>query len=175
MASWRAPSSILEAPDSIFEAPRLDFGGSWDDFFEDWGLLAEKMQELISNFKLELRSSSWMGEMPRSGWPAVSPPRGLSMEFSGFSKFCVLDINFTKNFCHGTVVAILLLRRPQWWHPYCILPTCAKPNFPKLKKTKSIEIKLNWIKISFSFRHRYWYCFRCCCFCCCLRRNLAEN
>ena len=64
MASWRAPDSIFEAPGSIFEAPRLDFGGSWDDFFEIWGLLAEKMQELVSNFKLKLRSSSLKLEWP---------------------------------------------------------------------------------------------------------------
>ena len=42
MSSWRAPGSILEAPG-------LDFGGFWDPFFEIWGLLARKMQELIWN------------------------------------------------------------------------------------------------------------------------------
>ena len=51
MVSWRALGSILEAPG-------LDFGGFWDHFFEIWGLLARKMQELISNLKLKLRNSS---------------------------------------------------------------------------------------------------------------------
>ena len=49
--SWRAPGSILEAPG-------LDFGGFWDHFFEIWGLLARKMQELIANLKPKLRDSS---------------------------------------------------------------------------------------------------------------------
>ena len=57
MASWRAPGSILRAPG-------LDFGGSWDEFFEIFGFLAGKMQELISNFKLKLRGSSWELQLP---------------------------------------------------------------------------------------------------------------
>ena len=57
MASWRAPGSILEAPG-------LDFGGFWDHFFEIWGLLARKMQELIANLKPKLRDSSLELELP---------------------------------------------------------------------------------------------------------------
>ena len=57
MASWRAPDSILEAPG-------LDFGGFWASFSEVLGFLAGKMQELLSNLKLELRSSSWKLQLP---------------------------------------------------------------------------------------------------------------
>ena len=57
MASWRARCFILEFPG-------LDFGGFGDHFYEIWGLLARKMQELISNLKLKLRNSSLELELP---------------------------------------------------------------------------------------------------------------
>ena len=57
MASWRAPGSILEALG-------LDFGGFWDHFFELWGLLPRKMQELIANLKPKLGNSSLELELP---------------------------------------------------------------------------------------------------------------
>ena len=57
MASWRAPGSILEVPG-------LDFEGFGDHFFEIRGVLARKMQELISNLKLKLRNSSLELELP---------------------------------------------------------------------------------------------------------------
>ena len=83
MASRRAPGSISETPG-------LDFGRSWDEFFEILGFLAGKMQELISNFKLKLRGSSWELQLPvhltptsnfnhdfpKGGWAAV-PPLGV--------------------------------------------------------------------------------------------------
>ena len=55
---------VLEAPSSILEAPGLDFGGFWDRFFEIWGLLARKMQELIANLEPTLRDSSLELELP---------------------------------------------------------------------------------------------------------------
>ena len=100
MASWRAHNSILEAP-------RLDFGGFGHHVFEILGLLARKMQELISNLKLKLRNSSLELKLPvlpshfhvefgrdllhrsqaemlrRGGWAAVCPPGGVqSIELS---------------------------------------------------------------------------------------------
>ena len=68
MTSWRAPGSILEAPDSIFETPGLDFRESWDECFEILGVLARKLQELISNLPLQLRGSSLEARVARSSY-----------------------------------------------------------------------------------------------------------
>ena len=52
IASWRPPGSILEDP-------KLDFGGSWDDVFEIWGLLARKMLELLSASSFNCAIPAW--------------------------------------------------------------------------------------------------------------------
>ena len=94
----------------VLEGSRLDFGGPgldfWDPearfwrvlerFFRDFpSLLAGNMQELLSNFKLKLRGSSWElqlpvpihltptsnfnHEFPKGRWAAVAPPGGLQL------------------------------------------------------------------------------------------------
>ena len=59
------------APDSISEAPGLGFGGSWDEFFEILDVLARKLQELISNLPLQLRSSSLEARVARSFYSTI--------------------------------------------------------------------------------------------------------
>ena len=53
------------------------------------------------------------------------------------------------------------------WSKGLVIHSRAKLTLIKYQKTKSIEIKLNWININFSFRHRCCCCWSCCCFCCC--------
>ena len=104
LSSMSFENGVLEGSRLDFGGPRLDFGDPearfWrvlERFFRDFpSLLAGNMQELLSNFKLKLRGSSWElqlpvpfhltptsnfnHEFPKGRWAAVSPPGGLQLE-----------------------------------------------------------------------------------------------
>ena len=99
----------MSLKNGVLDSSRLDFGGPGLDFgdpearfwrvlaqfFRDFpSLLAGNMQELLSNFKLKLRGSSWELQLPVHLTPTSNfnhdfrgrvgggdpPPRGSSME-----------------------------------------------------------------------------------------------
>ena len=118
MASWRAPGSILEAP-------RLNFGGSGPDFprfwtsqtmskglskwqtlchrlvLHHWAVRVRKVVEILPSHRTSASNAcasvSWQrwARCSRSGWPAVSPPGGLSIRLP--PKVCQRRVELISN------------------------------------------------------------------------------